>query len=70
MKLDVSSTRRHPLLSMIPKMRTCNTHEVWIPKYVADGPCDKYQKDATIANVEPTDVQVKRQHAWPNSNSF
>ena len=45
-------------------LRTCNTHEVWIPKYVVDGPRDEYQKDATIANVEPTD------HAWPNSSSF
>ena len=59
-KLNVSSTRRHPILSMIPDLRTCNTHEVWIPKYVVDGPRDEYQKDATIANVEHTDAQVKR----------
>ena len=28
-------------LSMIPNLRTCNTHEVWIPKYVVDGPRDE-----------------------------
>ena len=44
------STRCHPILSMLPNLRTCNTHEVWIPKYVVDGPRDEYQKDATIAN--------------------
>ena len=32
-----------------------------IPPYVIDGPRDEYQKDATTANVEPTDVHLKRQ---------
>ena len=27
-KQNVSSTRRHPFLSMIPVLRTCNTHEI------------------------------------------
>ena len=43
MKVNVSSTRRHPLLFMIPDLRTCNTHEVLIPRYVVDGPHDEYQ---------------------------
>ena len=41
-----------------------------IPAYVMDGPRDEYQKDATTANVEPTDVHLKRQHALPNSTNF
>ena len=52
MKLNVSSTRHQPVLSMIPDLRTCNTHEIWIPKYVVDGPRDEYQTDAAIANVQ------------------
>ena len=40
------------------------------PTYVVDGPSDEYQIDATTANVEPTDEQVKRQHNWGNSIDF
>ena len=71
MNLHVGALQRRPepLPSKIQDLRTCNTHEVLIPTYVVDGPRDEYQKDATTANVEPTDVQVKRQHASPNSSS-
>ena len=48
--------RPEPLPSTIQDLRTCNTHEVLIPRYVVDGPHDEYRKDATTTNVEPTDV--------------
>lgn len=47
----------HNCYSHAAKMNKC-THEVLIPMYVVDGPCDEYQKDATTTNFEPTDVQV------------
>ena len=65
MNLHKGSTQRHPepLPSTMQALRACKMHEVLIPTNLLDGLSDEYQKDATTANVEATDVQVKRQHA-------
>lgn len=55
-EFHTTSSRAAPAFFMIQDLRTRYRHDTFIPTYVADGPRDKCQKDATRANVEPTNV--------------
>ena len=55
----MSSTAPHPkqLLSKVQDPRTSRTLDILTPTNVMDDPRVEDAKDATKANVEPTDVQ-------------